>query len=70
MSTTEKEFVYTDSFSYKLVNNDKYLDLEPLSKGGRHWDIGILELNKQILKIRSQSPDSSFMILNRFQENR
>jgi hypothetical protein len=58
----------TDSFSYKLVNDEKYLDLEPLSTRMQKWNIEILELNNKLLKIRSQSPDSSSLILYRIEE--
>jgi hypothetical protein len=56
------------NYKYKLIDEEKYLLLEPLDTNNKVWKIGILELNTKILKLRSQSPDSSMLILKRLND--
>ncbi len=53
------------SFRYLLSDEDKYLLLVHLDSGSRNWYVGIIDLDETTLKLRSQSPDSSLLILTR-----
>jgi hypothetical protein len=52
-------------FSYQMLDDGKYLNLLPLDSGGKHWKPRILKLNRNILSIQSQSPDSSQLIFKK-----
>ena len=59
---------FKQSYNYKLVDNDQYLLLEPTDSNQKIWKVGIIKLDKQSLNLRSQSPDSSLLILERQSE--
>jgi hypothetical protein len=48
-----------------MLDDGKYLNLLPLDSGGKHWKPRILKLNRNILSIQSQSPDSSQLIFKK-----
>jgi hypothetical protein len=59
---------FKQSYNYKLTDNDQYLMLEPIDRNQKIWKLGIIKLDSKILTLRSQSPDSSLLILNRQHE--
>jgi uncharacterized protein (TIGR03066 family) len=52
-------------YKYQLSDNDQYLILEPTDSSQKTWKVGIIKLDDKTLTLRSQSPDSSFLILKR-----
>jgi hypothetical protein len=67
-SINNGKLVLVDSFTYSFNNEERYLYLNPLNKGQKAWNVGIIEINNQILNLRSQSPDSSILSLRRIKE--
>jgi len=59
---------FKQSYNYKLVDNDQYLLLEPTDSNQKIWKVGIIKLDNQSLTLRSQSRDSSLLILERQSE--
>ena len=53
------------SYHYKLMDNEEYLLLEPTDSNQKTWKIRIVKLDNEILELRSQSPDSSLLVLQR-----
>jgi hypothetical protein len=56
---------FKQSYNYKLIDNDQYLMLEPTDSSQKRWKVGIIKLDSKTLTIRSQSPDSSLLVLKR-----
>lgn len=52
-------------YNYKLIDYQKYLLLKPADTTQNTWKIEIVTLDNNYLKLRSQSPDSSLLILKR-----
>lgn len=61
-STLKVEYKYTFS------ENQDYLQLDPIDRSEKKWKIKIMHLDYQTLKLQSQSPDSSALILHRVKE--
>ena len=59
---------FKQSYNYKLTDNDQYLLLEPTDSNQKIWKVGIVKLDNKILTLRSQSPDSSLLVLKRQNE--
>ena len=59
---------FKQSYNYTLIDNDQYLMLEPTDSGQKRWKVGIIKLDSKTLTIRSQSPDSSLLVLKRQNE--
>ena len=59
---------FKQSYNYKLIDNDQYLLLEPTDSSQKIWKVGIVKLDNKILTLRSQSPDSSLLVLKRVNE--
>jgi len=68
-STVDKivngQSTFKKSYTYKLIDNDQYLLLEPTGSDQKVWKIGIIKLDNEALTLRSQSPDSSLLVLKR-----
>ena len=52
-------------YNYKLTDNDQYLSLEPTDSSQKRWRVKIVQLDNKSLAFRSQSPDSSILVLQR-----
>ena len=59
---------FKQSYNYKLTDNDQYLVLEPTDSNQKIWKVGIVKLDNKILTLRSQSSDSSLLVLKRQNE--
>ena len=59
---------FKQSYKYKLTDDDQYLLLEPTDSNQKIWKVRIIELDNKILTLRSQSPDSSLLVLKRQNE--
>ena len=55
-------------YKYMLSENQDYLHLDPTDPNEKKWKIKIIQLDYQTLKLQSQSPDSSVLILHRVKE--
>ncbi|MEO6721917.1 MAG: hypothetical protein ABIN67_16230 [Ferruginibacter sp.] len=55
-------------YKYKFSENQDYLHLDPTESSEKKWKIKIIQLDYQTLKLQSQSPDSSVLILHRVKE--
>ncbi|MEP6846724.1 MAG: hypothetical protein ABI861_11995 [Panacibacter sp.] len=55
-------------YNYKLIDNNQYLLLEPIDSNKKMWKVGIVKLDNKSLTFRSQSPDSSLLVLKRQNE--
>ena len=52
-------------YTYKLIDNDQYLLLEPIDSNQKVWKVEIINLDNKILTFRSKSLDSSSLTLER-----
>ena len=59
---------FKQSYYYKLIDNDQYLLFEPTDSNQKIWKVGIIKLDNKTLTLRSQSPDSSLLVLKRQNE--
>lgn len=55
-------------YNYKLTDKHKYLLLEPTDKDQKQWKVEIVQLDNKVLTLRSQSSDSSLLVLKRVNE--
>ena len=55
-------------YKYMFSEDQDYLHLEPTDLKERKWKIKIIQLDTQMLKLQSQSPDSSSLILHKVNE--
>jgi hypothetical protein len=59
------ESTFKQLYNYKLTDNDQYLSLQPTDSSQKTWKVRIIQLDNKSLTLRSQSPDSSLLILQR-----
>ena len=52
-------------YTYKLIDKDQYLLLEPIDSNQKVWKVEIIHLDNKILTFRSKSLDSSSLTLER-----